>query len=135
MRDLSQLERLKPLIDDDMISRFIEIKRIKKQQLCGVINKREGFLLNPAFIFDVQVKRMHEYKRQLMNAFSVAHIYFMLKDGRLPAFTPTAFIFGAKAAPGYYRAKGIIKYINELAAMINADRDVRDKMQVVFVQN
>lgn len=70
-----------------------------------------------------------------MNAFSVAHIYFMLKDGRLPAFTPTAFIFGAKAAPGYYRAKGIIKYINELAAMINADRDVRDKMQVVFVQN
>lgn len=135
LRDLSQLERLKPLIDDDMISRFIEIKRIKKQQLCGVINKREGFLLNPAFIFDVQVKRMHEYKRQLMNAFSVAHIYFMLKDGRLPAFTPTAFIFGAKAAPGYYRAKGIIKYINELAAMINADRDVRDKMQVVFVQN
>ena len=91
--------------------------------------------INPDFIFDVQVKRLHEYKRQLMNALSVVDIYFRLKDGSLPDFHPTVFIFGAKSAPGYTRAKAIIRYINRIAKMINNDESVKDKLRVVFVQN
>ena len=92
-------------------------------------------MLNPGFIFDVQVKRLHEYKRQLMNALSVMDIYLRLKDGSLTDFTPTAVIFGAKAAPGYRRAKAIIRYINRVARLVNADAQTRDRLQVVFVQN
>ena len=91
--------------------------------------------LPPEFLFDVQVKRMHEYKRQLLNAFAILDIYFGLKEGRIADFTPTAFIFGAKAAPGYIRAKAVIKYINEIAKKINSDPDMHDKMRVVFVHN
>ena len=91
--------------------------------------------ISPEFVFDVQVKRLHEYKRQLLNAFAIMDIYFGLKDGSLKDFTPTVFIFGAKAAPGYYRAKSIIRYINRIAALINADEQVNDRMKVVFVQN
>ena len=78
---------------------------------------------------------MHEYKRQLLNALSIVDIYYSLKDGSLQNFTPTAFIFGAKAAPGYARAKSIIKYINEIAKLVNNDPAVQDKLRVVFVQN
>ena len=91
--------------------------------------------LDPSFVFDVQVKRLHEYKRQLMNALSIMDIYFGLKDGSIQDFTPTAFIFGAKAAPGYVRAKAIIRYINRVAELVNNDPAVADKMKVVFVQN
>ena len=92
-------------------------------------------MLNPDFMFDVQVKRLHMYKRQLMNIIAVVDIYFRLKEGRLPDFQPTAFIFGAKAAPGYTDAKSVIRYINRVARMINNDPAVADKMKVVFVQN
>ena len=92
-------------------------------------------MLNPDFMFDVQVKRLHMYKRQLMNIVSVVDIYFRLKEGRLPDFQPTAFIFGAKAAPGYIDTKAVIRYINRVANMINNDPAVADKMKVVFVQN
>jgi len=78
---------------------------------------------------------LHEYKRQLLNAFSIVDIYFKLKEGKLPNWQPTAFIFGAKAAPGYARAKAIIKYINEIARVVNNDPAVNDKIKVVFVQN
>ena len=135
LNDLDRLAELKPLIDDEMIARFNAIKREKKKQLCQVIAKREGVQLNPDFIFDVQVKRLHEYKRQLMNALSVVDIYFRLKNGELPDFQPTAFIFGAKSAPGYARAKAIIRYINRIAKLVNNDPDVSDKLKVVFVQN
>jgi len=83
----------------------------------------------------VQVKRLHEYKRQLMNALSIMDIYLSLKDGSLTDFTPTCFVFGAKSAPGYQRAKAIIRYINQVAKKINNDPDVADKLKVVFVQN
>ena len=86
-------------------------------------------------MFDVQIKRLHEYKRQLLNAFSILDTYFALKDGSLDGWHPTVFLFGAKAAPGYYRAKGIIKYINEIAKQINSDSDTKDRLQVLFVQN
>ena len=135
LKDLDRLAKLKPMIDDDMVRQFNAIKRQKKEQLCKVIAEKEGVQLNPDFIFDVQVKRLHEYKRQLMNALSIVDIYFRLKNGELPNFQPTAFIFGAKSAPGYARAKAIIRYINRIAKMINNDPTVSDKLKVVFVQN
>ena len=135
LKDLDQLNKLKPMIDDDMVLQFNKIKRQKKQQLCEVIHEREDIKLNPDFIFDVQVKRAHEYKRQLMNALSIMDIYFRLKDGSLKDFQPTAFIFGAKSAPGYARAKAVIRYINRMSRLINNDPDVADKLKVVFVQN
>ena len=135
LKDLDRLAELKPMIDDELVQQFNAVKRQKKEQLCKVIAKREGVELNPDFIFDVQVKRLHEYKRQLMNALSVVDIYFRLKNGELTDFQPTAFIFGAKSAPGYARAKAIIRYINRIAKLVNNDPDVSDKLKVVFVQN
>ena len=135
LKDLDRLADLKPMIDDDMVRQFNAIKHEKKEQLCKVIAEKEGVQLNPDFIFDVQVKRLHEYKRQLMNALSIVDIYFRLKNGELPDFHPTVFIFGAKSAPGYARAKAIIRYINRIAKMIDNDPEVSDKLRVVFVQN
>ena len=135
LKDLDRLSKLKPMIDDDMVRQFNDIKRLKKEQLCQVVAKHEGVELNPDFIFDVQVKRLHEYKRQLLNALSIVDIYFRLKDGSLPDFQPTVYLFGAKSAPGYARAKAIIRYINRIAKMINSDPQVHDKLKVVFVQN
>ena len=135
LTDLDRLRALKPMVDGDMVRQFNEMKRQKKEQLCTIIEKNEGIKLNPDWIFDVQVKRLHEYKRQLMNALSIADIYFRLKDGSLPDFQPTVYLFGAKSAPGYTRAKAIIRYINRLARMVNNDPDVSDKLKVVFVQN
>ena len=135
LKDLDKLKELKPMIDDDLIRQFNAVKRQKKEQLCEAIYKREGIRLNPDFLFDVQVKRLHEYKRQLLNALSIVDIYFRLKNGELPDFQPTVYLFGAKSAPGYARAKAIIRYINRIAHMINNDPAMYDKMKVVFVQN
>lgn len=133
LEKLRNLERYKD--DDNVIRQFAQIKQIKKQQLSDYIEKHDGIRLNPEFIFDVQVKRLHEYKRQLLNAFSILDLYFGIKDGRIKNFNPTAFLFGGKAAPGYLRAKGIIKFINEIANKINNDPDVNRLMKVVFVSN
>ena len=135
LKNLDLIGELKNQIYDETVVEFNAIKRLKKEQLCAVIAKHEGVTLNPDFIFDVQVKRLHEYKRQLMNILSVVDIYFRLKEGRLPDFHPTVYLFGAKSAPGYARAKAIIRYINRVAKMINNDPAVADKLKVVFVQN
>ena len=135
LKDLELISGLKDHINDETIKEVNAIKRLKKEQLCNVIAEKEGVMLNPDFMFDIQVKRLHMYKRQLMNIISVVDIYFRLKEGRLPNFQPTAFIFGAKAAPGYMDAKAVIRYINRVARMINNDSAVADKMKVVFVQN
>ncbi len=135
LKDLEQISALKDQIDDEMVLEFNRIKHQKKEQLCAVIAKHEGVMLNPDFIFDVQVKRLHEYKRQLLNILSIVDIYFRLKEGRLPDFHPTVYLFGAKSAPGYARAKAIIRFINRVARMINNDPAVADKLKVVFVQN
>ena len=135
VKDLELIGGLKEHVSDESVKEFNAIKRMKKQQLCNVIASKEGVMLNPDFMFDVQVKRLHLYKRQLMNILSVVDIYFRLKEGRLPDFQPTAFIFGAKAAPGYIDAKAVIRYINRVANLINNDPAVSDKMKVVFVQN
>lgn len=135
LKDMDRLAKLKPMIDDDMVRQFNSIKRTKKEQLAKIVAEKEGVQLNPNFMFDIQVKRLHEYKRQLMNALSIVDIYFRLKNGELPNFQPTVFLFGAKSAPGYMRAKAIIRYINRIAKMINNDPAVSDKLKVVFVQN
>ena len=134
-RDLSKLSALNDKIDAKTVKEFNKIKAKKKKQLAQYVKKMDNFDLNPDFIFDIQVKRLHEYKRQLLNAFSILAIYFRIKDGTLTDWNPTAFIFGAKAAPGYRRAKAIIKYIGEIANLVNNDPDTKDKLQVVFVSN
>lgn len=135
LKNLDQISALKDHISDEDVLAFNAVKRKKKEQLSKYIEVQEGVLLPPDFIFDVQVKRMHEYKRQLLNAFAILDTYFGLKDGRITEFSPTAYIFGAKAAPGYIRAKSIIKFINEISRMINDDPHMQDKMRVIFVQN
>ena len=135
LNDLDKIGGLKEHINEENIKVFNKIKRTKKEQLCNVIAKNEGIMLNPDFMFDVQVKRLHMYKRQLMNIIAVVDIYFRLKEGRLPNFQPTCFIFGAKAAPGYEDAKSVIRYINRLAKLINNDPAVNGKMRVCFVHN
>lgn len=134
--DLDRLSELKKFVDDgNTIHRFMDIKREKKVQLCKYIKEHEGVDLDPDWVFDIQVKRLHEYKRQLLNAFSIVDLYFQIKEHKLPDLQPTCFIFGAKAAPAYRRAKGIIKYINEVAKLVNNDPDTKDKLKVLFVQN
>ena len=135
LTDLSKLGVLNGCLDGRTINRFNKIKAKKKEQLAAYIKKMDGFDINPDTIFDVQVKRLHEYKRQLINAFSIMAIYFRIKEGKLPNWTPTTFIFGAKAAPGYARAKAIIKYITEIANLVNNDPDTKDKLQVYFISN
>ena len=134
--DLDRLKELKKYADDEsVLRRFMEIKKTKKQQLAEFIEKSDGVKTDPGHIFDIQIKRLHEYKRQLLNAFSILYLYYEIKDGNLKVFTPTTFIFGAKSAPGYYRAKGIIKYINEVAKLVNSDPATKDLLNVVFVSN
>ncbi|WIF94909.1 glycogen/starch/alpha-glucan phosphorylase [Caminicella sporogenes] len=136
IRDLSRLKELEKYKDDEnILNRFMQIKENKKKELAEYIRKVEGIQINPNSIFDIQIKRLHEYKRQLLNAFHILDLYFRLKENPNMDIVPRTFIFGAKAAPGYYRAKGIIKYINEIAKLINNDPEVNDKIKVVFVQN
>ena len=136
MTDLDKLKELEKYADDEkIINRFINIKKENKVQLADYIFKKEGIKLDPDFVFDIQIKRLHEYKRQLLNAFSILYIYFGIKSGEIKNMHPTAFIFGAKSAPGYRRAKGIIKYINEIAKLIDNDEEVSKYMKVVFVSN
>ena len=136
MTNLEDLQKLKWFADDKHeLQRFMDIKHEKKVQLANYIKEHEGVEIDPNSIFDIQIKRLHEYKRQLLNAFGILYIYYGIKDGSIRNFYPTTFIFGAKSAPGYRRAKAIIKYINEIGRIVNEDPDTRDLLKVVFVQN
>ncbi len=137
LTNLDELEKLKPMIEQDesLLDDFIHVKAEKKKQLSRYIQKMEGVHIPESFVFDVQVKRMHEYKRQLLNALAILAIYYGIKEGRYKDVPPTAFIFGAKAAPGYVRAKAIIRFINHICRMINQDPEMANQMRVVFVQN
>ncbi len=132
--DLKALKKLKPFIPD-ILGDFKRVKGENKAKLAAYIKEHEGVDIPPHFIFDVQVKRLHEYKRQMLNALSILYFYHKIKSGEMTDFPPTAFIFGAKAAPGYYNAKAIIKFINEIARLVNSDEEVAPYMRVVFVQN
>ena len=134
--DLDKLRALEKYADDEAIlRRFIDIKQTKKSQLADFIKAHDGVEVAPGSVFDIQIKRLHEYKRQLLNAFSILWIYYGIKDGSISNFTPTTFIFGAKSAPGYRRAKAIIKLIGEIAKLVSSDPDTKDLIKVVFVQN
>ena len=132
--DLPLIEKI-DCTDPETIASFAKIKAEKKRQLAAYIEKKEGVKLLPDAIYIAQVKRLHEYKRQLMTALAILRIYFDLKEGKLPDFTPTVFIFGAKAAGSYKRAKEIILLLNKIAELIANDGDVNARLQVVFVQN
>ncbi|MDE5835141.1 MAG: glycogen/starch/alpha-glucan phosphorylase [Ruminococcus sp.] len=134
--NLDMLKQLEKYADDEeILNKFISIKQTKKNQLADFIKIHDGVEINPESVFDIQIKRLHEYKRQLLNAFSILWIYYGIKDGSIKNFTPTTFIFGAKSAPGYKRAKAIIKYINEIAKIVSFDPETKDLLSVVFVQN
>lgn len=132
--DISRLDGLKNYTAET-VEKFIEVKRTKKQQLLKYIAEKEGVVVPDNFLVFAQVKRLHEYKRQLMTAFAVLDIYYGLKNGEIKDFYPSVFIFGAKSAPAYKRAKSIIKFINEIAAKVNADAQTNGLLKVVFVQN
>lgn len=133
-KNLDELKKLESFADDkEVLEKFYCIREKNKQKLCAYIKKKEGKTILPEGIVDVQIKRLHEYKRQLLNALSILELYFEIKEGSLKDFVPTTFIFGAKAAPGYTRAKGIIKLINSIAELIENDNDVNKILKVIFV--
>ena len=136
---ITNLDELKKLSgyaeDEEVINRFMNIKKNNKKALADYIQKNEGITIDPHSIFDIQIKRLHEYKRQLLNAFSILYIYFGIKSGEIINMNPVTFIFGAKSAPGYLRAKGIIKFINEIAKLVDNDEEVSRYVKVVFVSN
>jgi len=129
--DLHQLAQLKDC-GDDIVQQFIQVKKEKKAELSAFLAKKEGVDVDPSWMFDIQVKRFHEYKRQTMNALAALVLYFRLKEGKLPDFQPMMILFGGKSAAGYARAKGTIKLIHEIAKLINNDPDTKDKLKVVF---
>lgn len=134
--DLDELAKLKKYADDEEILReFIAVKKEKKRQLADFVKAHDGVDIDPDTVFDTQIKRLHEYKRQFLNALSILYIYYGIKDGSIKDFTPTTYIFGAKSAPGYRRAKAIIKLIGEIGKLVNSDPETRDLIKVVFVQN
>lgn len=134
--DMTKLKGLEKFADDvKVLDKLNEIKFEKKVQLAKYIKKYEGIEINPNSIFDIQIKRLHEYKRQLLNALHILHLYYELKANPSLDMHPVTFIFGAKAAPGYFRAKGIIKFINEISKLINNDPEINGKIKVVFIQN
>ena len=133
-----KLANLKPFAGDaSFAEKFAKIKAENKKKTAEFLKKDCGIILNPNSVFDVQVKRIHEYKRQLLNAFDIVLIYQRLKNDKAfyDAFPPTTFLFGGKSAPGYVNAKLSIKFINNMAAMINADKSVNKKLQVFFMPN
>lgn len=131
--DLSKLKKYAS--DDEIIKRFMNIKIEKKLELKAYIKNKEGIEIDENSIFDIQIKRLHEYKRQLLNAFHILYLYNRLKEDKDFKMEPRTFIFGAKAAPGYVRAKAIIKFINEIGNMVNNDETINGKLKVVFVEN
>lgn len=136
IKNLDKLRNLTKLADDSaVIERFAEVKQEKKNQLARFINAKDGISVNPDTVFDIQIKRLHEYKRQLLNILAILELYFEIKEGTLTNFKPTTFIFGAKSAPGYARAKGIIKLINEVAKLIEKDEKVSKYIKVVFIKD
>jgi len=134
-RDATKLEKLLEFKDDEMVlDRLFEIKQDKKKELCAYVKEKEGVELNPYSIFDIQVKRMHEYKRQQMNALYIIHKYLDIKRGKKPS-VPITFIFGAKAAMAYTIAKDIIHLLLCLQDIVNNDPEVSPYMKILFVEN
>ena len=136
VKDLSLLKRLEKFThDESVLDKFMEIKHEKKVQLAQYIKQEEGIEIDPNSFFDIQIKRLHEYKRQFLNALYILDLYYRIKENPNLDIPKTTFIFGAKAFPGYRRAKAIIKFITEIGKLIDNDKDVSRKIKVVFVHN
>ena len=134
--DLSHINNLAVYAEDELSRKeFMNIKYQNKVRLAEYIKKHNGVEVNPRSIFDVQVKRLHEYKRQLLNILHVMYLYNELKKNPDKDFYPRTFIFGAKASAGYHVAKQIIKLINSVADVVNNDKSIHDKIKVVFIEN
>lgn len=134
--DLDRLAELRRFAEDNAImDELLAIKDANKEDFAAWIKERQGEDVNPHSIYDVQIKRLHEYKRQLMNALYILDLYFRIKVDGENNIPPRTFIFGAKAAPGYVRAKAIIKLINAIADLVNNDPIVSNTLHVVFVEN
>ena len=134
--DLPQLEKLLPLADDPAArEEYRQIKHANKLRLAAYIKEHNGIDVDPDSIFDVQVKRLHEYKRQLLNILHIMHLYNYLKDHPEAVYYPRTFIFGAKAAAGYVNAKLTIKLINSVADVVNNDPVIRGRIKVVFIED
>lgn len=136
IRDASQLINLMKFRNDaSVLEKMAKIKRANKLRIAEYIKNENGLIINPDSVFDVQVKRLHEYKRQHLNALEILSTYQWLRENPDADFTPHTYIFGAKAAPGYYFAKQIIRFINYLAKVINSDPRVNKKMQVIYLED
>ncbi|MGL4934031.1 MAG: glycogen/starch/alpha-glucan phosphorylase, partial [Cetobacterium sp.] len=134
--DFSEMKNLERYsTDKNIVDRFLNIKSEKKKELADYIEKTSGIKINPDSIFDIQIKRLHEYKRQLLNILHILDLYYRLKENPEMKIHPVTYIFGAKSAPGYMRAKGTIRLINEVASIINNDLDIKDMIKVVFIEN
>ncbi len=134
--DLGHINELSAYVDDELSQKeFMNIKYQNKIRLAKYIKEHNGIEINPRSIYDVQVKRLHEYKRQLLNILHVMYLYNELKKNPDMDFYPRTFIFGAKASAGYRRAKSIIKLINSVADVVNNDKGINDKIKVVFIEN
>ena len=134
--DLSLMSGLKKYADDPKaLAEFMDIKYRNKERLAAYILKHNGIEVDPRSIFDVQVKRLHEYKRQLLNILHVMYLYNQIKEHPEMSFYPRTFIFGAKASAGYIRAKEIIKLINSVGDVVNNDRSINGKLKVVFIED
>lgn len=135
-KDASQLKRFNKYYDDDKV--INELAKIKYQNKCDFANilyKKQGIVIDPKTRFDVQVKRLHEYKRQLLNVLKIISLYNKLKENPSLEMTPQTFIFGAKAAPGYYLAKEIIELINYISKDISMNPQIKEKLNVVFIED
>jgi starch phosphorylase len=133
---LDELRRLEPLAEDaDFRRRWRAVKRANKERLAHYVRQQTGVVLDPDWLFDIQVKRIHEYKRQHLNVLHIITLYQRLKANPALAIPPRAFIFGGKAAPGYFMAKRIIKLVNAVAEIVNQDPDVNRRLRVAFVPN
>jgi starch phosphorylase len=136
LTDLGQLAKLRDLQDDEtVLRRLIAVKRGNKERLTRYLLEKEHIKVDPTAIFDIQIKRLHEYKRQLLNSLLILDQYFQIRDNPGQTFWPCVYFFGAKAAPGYFRAKAIIKLINEIARLVNRDPVASRIMQVHFLPN
>ncbi|MBU2590874.1 MAG: glycogen/starch/alpha-glucan phosphorylase [Nitrospinae bacterium] len=134
--DLDQLKKLVPLADDnDFIAQWGEVKKKNKEKLAVYIRSNNEIDVDVNSIFDVQIKRMHEYKRQLLNLFHAITLYNRIKNKKDRTIFPRTIMFGGKAAPSYYNAKLIIKLINSVADIVNHDKEVSDKLKIIFLQN
>ncbi|MBQ4611913.1 MAG: glycogen/starch/alpha-glucan phosphorylase [Clostridia bacterium] len=134
--DAAALKKLTPYADDAAArATFMEIKRHNKERLAAYLQRQTGVTLNTDSLFDVQVKRLHEYKRQHLNALHILSTYLALKDNPNMDFTPRTYIFGAKSAPGYFYAKKVIQFICRLSRMIDSDPAVRDKLKIVYIED